>query len=88
MSHFLLTFGDPSRRPVRSVIIEAPSMFHARMTAVVRRLAPGLQFGESLNLSARMMAEIPPDEIGRMMSGAEAAELFRRLVQGRGRPAP
>jgi hypothetical protein len=37
MPHFLLTFGDASRPPVGAVIVEAPSMFQARMTAVVRR---------------------------------------------------
>jgi hypothetical protein len=38
--HFLLTFGASGRPPVAAVIIEAPSMLQARMTAVVRRLAP------------------------------------------------
>jgi hypothetical protein len=52
MPHFLLTFGDASRPPVGAVILEAPSMHHARMTAVVRRLAPGVPFGEGLQLSA------------------------------------
>jgi hypothetical protein len=84
MPHFLLTFGDARRRPVAAVIIEAPTMFQARVTAVVRRLAPGVPFGEGLTLSAKMMTAIPPEEIDRM-SGAEAAELIRRLIQGRGR---
>jgi len=53
MPHFLLTFGDASRPPVGAVILEAPSMHEARMTAVARRLAPGVPFGEGLNLSAR-----------------------------------
>jgi hypothetical protein len=88
MPHFLLTFGDARRPPGAAVIIEAPSMFQARMTAVVRRLAPGVPFGESLKLSPEMMAAIPPEDIGRMMSGVETAELIRRLVQGRGRPWP
>jgi hypothetical protein len=87
MPHFLLTFGDASRPPVGAVISEAPSMFQARMTAVVRRLAPGLPFGEGLKLTARMMAVMPPEEIGRMVFGVEAAELILRLVQGR-RPVP
>jgi hypothetical protein len=39
MPHFLVTFGDPRRPPVGAVIIETPSMFQARVTAVVRRLA-------------------------------------------------
>jgi len=82
----MLTFGDASRPPVGAIIIEAPSMFQARMAAVVRRLAPAVPFGEGLNLSAKMMTSIPPDQIGRMMSGVEAAELILQLVQGRGRP--
>jgi hypothetical protein len=56
----------------RGIIIEAPSMFQARMTAVVRRLAPTVPFGEGLNLTAKMMTSIPPEQIGRMMSGVEA----------------
>jgi hypothetical protein len=53
------------------------------MTAVARRLAPGVPFGEGLNLSAKMMASIPSEQIGRMISGVEAAEeLILRLVQG------
>jgi hypothetical protein len=88
MPHFLLTFGDASRPPVGAVIIEAPSMFQARMTAVVRRLAPRVPFGQGLKLSAKMITAIPAEEIGRMMSGVEATELILRLVQGRGRPGP
>jgi hypothetical protein len=45
--YFLPTFGDASRPPVGAIIIEAPSMFQARMTSVVRRLAPGVPFGEA-----------------------------------------
>jgi hypothetical protein len=60
-------------------------MVQARMTAVVRRLASSVPFGEGLNLSDKMMTSIPPEQIGRMMSGLEA-ELILRLVQGRGRP--
>jgi hypothetical protein len=88
MPHFLLTFGDANRPPVAAVIIEAPSMFQARMTAVVRRLAPGVPFGEGLKLNARMMAAILPEEIGRTVSGVEAGEMILRLVQGPRRPGP
>jgi hypothetical protein len=83
MPHFLLTFGDASRPPVGAVILEAPSMHEARMTAVVRRLAPGVPFGEGLQLSAKMMTSLPPTLIGRMMSGAEAKELVLEFVVGR-----
>jgi hypothetical protein len=41
MPHFLLTFGYASRPAVSIVIIDAPSMFEARMTAVVRRFILG-----------------------------------------------
>jgi hypothetical protein len=54
MPHFLLTFGDGRQPPVGAVVIEAPSMFQARMTAVVRRLAPGVPFGEGLKLTANL----------------------------------
>jgi hypothetical protein len=35
-----------------------------------------------------MTIAVPPEEIGRMMSGVEAEELIRRLVEGRIRPVP
>jgi len=44
MPHFLLTFGDASRPPVGAVILEAPSMHEARMTAVAQL---GVQPGDS-----------------------------------------
>jgi hypothetical protein len=86
MPSFLLTFGDGRWPPAGAVIIDAPLMFHARVAAVVRRLAPGVPFGECLKLTAKAMVAMPPEDIGRMMSGVEAAELILRLVQGRGRP--
>jgi hypothetical protein len=86
MPYFLQTFGDATRPPVGAVVIEAPSMFQARMTIVARRLAPGAPFGEGLKLSAEMILAIPPEDIGRLMSSRETAELIRRLVQARGKP--
>jgi hypothetical protein len=62
MPYFLLTFGDDSRPPVGAVVIEATSMFRARMTAVERRLLPGVPFGEGLKLSPQMQAMVPPEE--------------------------
>jgi hypothetical protein len=52
MPHFLLTFVD-ARRPVGVVVMEAPTMFQARMNAVVRRFAPGVPFGNAYELSAK-----------------------------------
>jgi hypothetical protein len=77
---------QPTAGPGRHLSLEAPSMHEARMTAVARRLAPGVPFGEGLQLSAKMMTSLPPTLIGRMMSGAEAAELILQLVEGRRRP--
>jgi hypothetical protein len=54
-----------------------------RMTAVVRRLAHGLPFGEGLKLNAKMMTSISPEQIGRMLSGKEATQLILRLVASR-----
>jgi hypothetical protein len=45
----------------------------------------GVPFGEGLQLSAKMMTSLPPTLIGRMMPGAEAAELILQLVEGRRR---
>jgi hypothetical protein len=56
------------------------------MIAVVRRLAPGVPFGEGLEFSAEMMMAIPREDIGRLMSRAEAAALIHRLVQDRRKP--
>jgi hypothetical protein len=52
------------------------------------RRASASAFGEGLKLFAEMIMATPPEDIGRMMSGVETAELIRRLVQGRGRPWP
>ena len=78
MSHFWLTYGDANRL-VGVVIMEAPSMLLARMNAAVRDIAAGAPFAEGYELSARLMASVPPTQVGRMMSAAEAAELIQRL---------
>ena len=83
MPHFLLTFGHARQPMAGIVIIEAPSMDQARMTAVVRRLAPGVPFGEGLKLSAKLVASIPPEQIGRMLSSEEMSQLMLRLVDSR-----
>jgi hypothetical protein len=83
MPHFLLTFGHAGQRPVGVVIIEAPSMLQAHVSAVARRLAPGVPFGECHELSANMMTSIPPTLIDRVMSSTEAEQLF---VEGGGAP--
>jgi hypothetical protein len=78
MSYFWLTYGSADGL-VGVVIMEAPSMLQARMNAAVRNIAAGAPFADGHELSARLMASVPPTQIGRMLSGAEAAELIRRL---------
>src|SRR6516162_2343128 len=43
-------------------------------------------FGEAHELSAKMMTSMPPSQIGRLMSGAEAAQMIGRLVERRAKP--
>jgi hypothetical protein len=61
-------------------------MLQAHTNAVARGVAAGVPFGEAHELSAKMMTSVPPTQIGRMMSGAEAAQMIVRLVEGRGKP--
>jgi hypothetical protein len=79
MPHFLLVCRD-SGRPVGVAIMEAPSMLEAYTNA--QNLA-NLPFGETHELSAKMMTSVPPAQVGRMMSGAEAAQMIGRLVERR-----
>jgi hypothetical protein len=87
---FLATDGGQIERKQRivghaAVIIEAPSMLQTRMAAVVRRLAPGVPFGDGVRLTARMMAKIPPERIGRILYGKAATHLILRFRKSRRR---
>jgi hypothetical protein len=81
----MLVCGDSSQ-PVGVVVMEAPSMLQAHTNAVARDLAGGLAFGEVHELSTKMAATIPPEQINRMLPGKEAARMIVRLVEGRGKP--
>ena len=85
MPHFLLVCGDASR-PVGVAIMEAASMLQAHTNGVAQGLAGPEPLGEIHELSAKMMKSVPPAQIGRMISGAEAARVIARLVEGRGKP--
>jgi hypothetical protein len=82
MPHFLLVCRDSSQ-PVGVVIIEAPSMLEAYTNA--RNLADA-SFGETHELGAKIMTSMPPSQIGRLMTGAEAAQMIGRLVERRAKP--
>jgi hypothetical protein len=61
-------------------------MLDAHTKAVARGLAADATFGEVHDLTEKMMTSIVPTQIGRMISGGEAAQMIGRLVEGRGRP--
>jgi GMP synthase-like glutamine amidotransferase len=79
MSHFWLTYGKAGRL-IGVVIMEAPTLVQARMNAAVEGIVnAGAPFVEGHELGAKLMASVLPSQIGRKMSGAEAAELIRWL---------
>jgi hypothetical protein len=84
MPHFLLVCGDASR-PVGIVIMEAPSMLQAYTIAMALDLAEPVSFGEVHELNQKMMTSVAPTQIGKMISGMEAARTIVRLVEGRGK---
>jgi hypothetical protein len=85
MPHFWLTYGKAGRL-IGIVIMEAPTMIQARMKAAVTgTIDAGAPFVEGHKLSAKLMASILPSQVGRKMSGAEAAQLIR-WIEGRRKP--
>jgi hypothetical protein len=78
MSHFCMSYGD-ARRLVGVIIMEASTLLQARINAAVRGVDAGAPFTEGHHLSANLVASVPPTQIGRMMSGAEATQLIHRL---------
>jgi hypothetical protein len=60
-------------------------MLQAHTSAVAGDLGGGLAFGEVHELSTKMAATIPPEQINRVLSGKEAAQLILRLVDDRGK---
>jgi hypothetical protein len=60
-------------------------MLQAYTDAVTRGIDGGEPFGEVHELSAKMMTSVPSAQIGKMMSGADAARVIARLVEGRGK---
>jgi hypothetical protein len=61
-------------------------MLQAHTNGVAQGLAGPDPFGEVHELSAKMMKSVLPQQIGRIISGAEAARVITHLVEGRGKP--
>jgi hypothetical protein len=62
--------------------MEASSLPRARMNIAMRSVAVGAPFAEGYELSLRQRALVPTSQIGRVLSGVEAAELLRRFEEG------
>jgi hypothetical protein len=79
MSYFWLTYGSADGL-IGVVIMEASTLIQARMRATAQGIAAaGAPFAGGHELSANLIALVPPTQIGRMMSGTEAMQLIRRL---------
>jgi hypothetical protein len=83
MSHFRLCYRGPKQR-FNVVIMEAPSMIHARLKAALVASDGGMIFTEGHELSAEMAPLVQP---GRVLSADEAMELLSRLEPASGRVA-
>jgi hypothetical protein len=75
MPHFRLCYRDPSHR-LNFTVVEARSLMHARLRAVLGGQNVGMIFTEGHELSADMAPLVRP---GRVLSADEAMELFCRL---------
>ena len=70
----------PSFRSIaRRLIIEAASLFSARMGAVDSTLDEGASFAEGQEIDAARSARIPAGYVGMMLSRKEATRLLDRI---------
>ena len=60
-------------------IIEAPSLYHARMRATVRGIGRAAEYFEGKEVDAEHAALVPQDCIGRLLSHEEARQLIERM---------
>jgi hypothetical protein len=75
MAHFWLCYRDSKQR-FSVIIVEARSLFHARIKASFAGRSDGMIFTEGHALSAEMAPLIRP---GRVLSADDAMELLNRL---------
>jgi hypothetical protein len=83
MSHFRLCYRDPGQR-FNVVIMEAPSMIHARLKAALAARDGGMIFTEGHELGAEMAPLVKP---GRILAADEAMEPLSRFKPTSGRVA-
>ncbi len=69
-------------------IVEGETLSAARLHATVSGIATGAKFTVGHQLDDRCRAMLAPDEVGRMLSAMEAAELAKRFERGAPKKAP
>jgi hypothetical protein len=68
------------RRLLGIAIIEAASLISARMKAEVDGISPvGAEFAEGHQLDERTAKQIPTDQVGRMLTAAQASAILDRV---------
>ena len=67
-------------------IIEAPSLYHARMRAAVAGIGKAADFFEGKEIDVMHVGLIPREMIGRLLSPEQAIELKGRLTAADGDP--
>jgi hypothetical protein len=80
MALFWLCYRESGQLSV--VIIEAPSLIHARMRAALDGTDAGATFAEGHQLDADHAARVPRNRRGTMLSRDEAAALLDRIDRG------
>jgi hypothetical protein len=78
MPRFWLTYRD-GRRVVGVVIMDAPSLTHARMKVTFAGDDEGLTFAGARDFGAGLLRLVPSTQIGRLLSETEAEELLARF---------
>jgi hypothetical protein len=69
-------------------IVEGETLAAARLHATVSGVAAGAKFTVGHPLDERCRAMLAPDQIGRMLPAAEAAELAKRFERGAPKKGP
>ena len=69
-------------------IVEGDTLSAARLRATVSGVAAGAKFTVGHPLDERCREMLAPDQIGRMLSAGEAAELAKRFERGAPKKGP
>jgi hypothetical protein len=64
-------------------IIEAPTLYHARMKAAVYGIGKAVDYSEGKEVEEGHQALVPRNCIGRLLSANEAKQLFDRMCEAR-----